>query len=286
MPIHKIKNLRKFLATLGTSAKKSLSQNFLIDENILNKIVQTILNKNIDSNTPILEIGPGPGALTEKLLENTQRPIIAIEKDTIFSQKLNRLDEKTPPQLKIYNEDILKFSLDKDLSSKIDKNHQMQLVGNLPYSITSPILAKFLPRRDLFSEIIVMMQKEVAIRVTAKHGSKNFSHLSLFCQFFSHPQMHFTIKAQSFFPKPKVESALVHFKLQETPKVNDIDAFFSFTRSLFQHKRKMLRSTLKKIINDQDLIIKMQEELDIDLKKRPESISLSSWVQMYNFLLK
>jgi len=229
--IFKPKELHEFLASHGVHAKKSLSQNFLIDGNILDKIVKAAEIKKDDL---VYEIGPGPGALTEKLLE-AKAKVIAIEMDRTLARALDRGQKN----LTVIEADCLKFDW-KNIPKKA------KVVANLPYKITTPILATLLPLYNKISTITVMVQREVALRFIAKKNTKDYSSFTIFLQFFADAEYCFTISPNCFYPKPKVDSALVKLTLKKPPNLDHPEKFFQFVRTAFQKRRKMLRASLKK----------------------------------------
>ncbi len=258
MAIFKPKELHEFLASHGVHAKKSLSQNFLIDGNILNKIVTAA---DIKENDLVYEIGPGPGALTEKLLEAKAR-VIAIEMDRTLAKTLNRGQEN----LTVIEADCLKFNWE-SLSEKA------KVVANLPYKITTPILARLLPLYDKITTITVMVQKEVALRFIAKKDTKDYSSFTIFLQFFADAEYCFTISPNCFYPKPKISSALVKLTLKKPPNIPHPEKFFQFVRTAFQQRRKMLRASLKKDYPHLNL--------GPFETARPEQLSLQDFLNLY-----
>ena len=269
--MHKPSELHSFLNSLGIQPKKSLGQNFLIDKNIIQKIVKVA---EVAPGDLVLEIGPGPGALTEALLENGAN-VIAVEKDEVFAKALkNRLQDY---QLEVYSEDILNFSPENSLKGKA------KIVANLPYQITSPILAKFLPLYSLFSSITVMVQEEVAQRITAKPGTRAWNSLALLSNYYSDPKYSFRVGKNLFYPAPKVDSAVVHLPLHAPRPVSDENRFFLMTRSAFQQRRKMVRSSLKKLYSSQ-MIEQALLEIDMSSKTRPEELSLEQFIALFEKL--
>ena len=250
--LYKPSELKAFLADIGAAPKRQLSQNFLIDGNIIRKIVAFA---DVTEKDTVLEIGPGPGALTEALLA-TGAQVIAVEKDRKFAQSLRRL--QTPDnRLTVFEEDILSWEI------RVPKN--TKLVGNLPYNIATPILTRFLPRLDLFQSVTIMVQKEVAERLLANPGIKAYSSISIFVQFYSDPIKGFVIEPSCFYPVPKVKSAVVQFILKKPPDV-DQDRFFAMIRKAFQQRRKMLRSSLN-----------LAKKFDA----RPEELSLADFLMLF-----
>ncbi len=277
MPIYKPTELRKFLDELGLRPKKGLSQNFLIDGNIIRKIAAlTVVQDEV-----ILEVGPGPGSLTEILLEKGAT-VIAVEMDTILGEALNRLQTE-PPRLTVHLADILKFPFEKELTPFLKNGKKAKLIANLPYHLTTPILAKFLPRVDLFSSITVMVQEEVARRLTGQPGTENYSCFTLFVNFYSRPHYAFTVTRHCFYPPPKVDSAVIHFELKEAPKIDHPELFFTLTRTAFNQRRKMLRVALKNLYPTAAVSAAL-EFIGIDPTIRAEMLSLEDFIQLYQRL--
>lgn len=255
--------LHAFLERVGTRAKKSLSQNFLIDGNILNKIIAV---SDLHPGEQVLEIGPGPGALTQKLLQ-TGADVFAVEKDRVLAQNL-----PVHPHLKVYEQDIQDFDL-KDIRPKA------KIIANLPYHLTSMILGRFAPRGDLFSKMVVMVQHEVALRMTAKAGTKDYSSLSVFLHFYGTPHYSFKVSRRSFSPAPKIDSAIVVIDLQEKEPP---EGFFTFVKTAFHQKRKMITSSLGAYGKE-----RVREALSLegfDPEARPATLSVDNWLKLYQHL--
>jgi 16S rRNA (adenine1518-N6/adenine1519-N6)-dimethyltransferase len=268
MSIFKPKELLKFLEEIGASPKKGLSQNFLIDGNILKKIVQA---SGVQPGEVVVEIGPGPGALTEQLLE-AGAIVIAVEKDRKLAEALTRFG---PNRLTVHCADVLEFDLPVDRPVKV--------IGNLPYQITTPILAKFLPQRDKVESLTVMVQEEVARRMVAGPGSKTYGHLSLFLKFFSEPKYNFSVGRNCFYPPPKVDSAIVTLTLSETLPDVDEEPFWKMTRTAFQTRRKMLRRGLRDLYPSADVEAALKD-LGLSVQSRPEDLSLDSFLGLFERL--
>jgi 16S rRNA (adenine1518-N6/adenine1519-N6)-dimethyltransferase len=273
MPIYKPSELMDFLQGLGVNPKKALSQNFLIDGNIIRKIVS---KANVTEQDTVLEIGPGPGSLTEALLE-TGAHVIAVEKDKVLAEALERL--KAPNRrLDVFCEDILEFAFEKYCADK-----KLKVIANLPYNITTPIIAKLIPRNDLFSSLTLMVQDEVARRFTAKPGTSEYSSFTVFLNFFSTPLYSFGVSKNCFYPIPRVESAIVKLELKEHAKVSSEDAFFKMTRTSFEHRRKMLRASLKELYTP-EVITKSLTDLGLNPLARPEELSLEQFISLFEQL--
>lgn len=279
MAIYKPSELRLFLDRLGIAPKKGLSQNFLIDGNIIRKIVST---SEVNSHDIVVEIGPGPGSLTQALLE-TGASVLAIEKDFILSKELERL--QTPSeQLKVFCSDILTFPLEQELSKILPKGAKAKVIANLPYHLTTPIIALLVPFRSLFSSLTIMVQEEVARRMTAEPNTPDYSSLTLFLQFFTEPHYLFKVSRKCFYPAPKVDSAIVQLQLREPPlEEKEFSSFFTLTRKAFEQRRKMLRASLKELFPS-PIIEEALTSMGVNPLSRPENLSLHQFLQ-FHFLL-
>jgi 16S rRNA (adenine1518-N6/adenine1519-N6)-dimethyltransferase len=241
--------------------KKSLGQHFLKDQNIARKIVHCISPgpKNI------LEVGPGKGILTSVLSEreNTNLKLVEIDKNYV-----DILKEKYPSGMEIIHKDFLKMELRDTFKEKIT------IIGNFPYHISSQIFFKILENRDQVDEIIGMIQKEVAVRMTSLHGNKNYGIMSILLQAFYDIEILFTVNPSVFEPPPKVKSAVVRLQRNRTDRLPCNETlFFNLVKTGFNQRRKMLRNSLKSIFQDMDL----KESI---FQKRPEQLSVSDFVYL------
>lgn len=239
--------------------KKSLSQNFLIDNNIVNKIIKAAAIMPEDT---VLEIGPGFGALTKVLLQTGAR-VIAIEKDKTLAKRFNYIEA-----------DFLEFDLNTLPKGKL------KVVSNLPYGTATPIMGKLLTS-TLFSTLTLMLQKEVAKRCLSKPNSKDYSAFTLFINFFSTPKYLFEISENCFYPKPKVKSACLNFILKKPPFEENQEQFFSLIKRAFCHRRKMLTTSLKDLGNIRETL----KALNIPETARPENLSLEEFMALHQKLL-
>jgi len=245
--------------------KKSLGQNFLIDKNIINKIIKIA---NIDENKEILEIGPGYGSLTEGIMSMKPKNILAIEKDKKLSNLLNN-KFKNIKNIKIINEDIINA-----IKKKSFKNNLI-VFGNLPYNISTQILASLIMLKKWppwYDILIFMFQKEVADRIIAKTHTKEFSRLTVLSNWRLEIKKHFNISKNSFFPKPKVDSTILSFKPKKNNflKIDNPKNLEKITQILFSNRRKMINKNLKKLFKEKLFLLK---NLNIDLNKRPEELN-------------
>jgi 16S rRNA (adenine1518-N6/adenine1519-N6)-dimethyltransferase len=262
----------------GLFAKKHLSQNFLIDGNILQKIKKSA---QITENDLVLEIGPGPGALTQLLL-GTGASVIAIEKDPAFAALLSRLQTKDN-RLKVFEADILQFPIENWLKTHLKQGQKIKVVANLPYHITTPILVLLLPFYELIDSLTLMVQKEVAERFVAKVGSKDYSSFAVFLSYFSKVYYHFSVAPTCFSPQPKVHSAVVQLFPIKPILLSSIEDFFKLTRTAFQQRRKMLSSSLRKLYAKESLE-KALVQTGLPLTARPQELSLEQFIALFQCL--
>jgi 16S rRNA (adenine1518-N6/adenine1519-N6)-dimethyltransferase len=250
--------------------KKSLGQNFLIDRNVLEQIVETVEINNKE----ILEIGPGSGNLTTFILKKNPKKFYVIEKDDELALLLN---DKFNNEITIINDDVLKVSEDKISSEKLN------VFGNLPYNISTEILSKWitnLGKKIWFENLVLMFQKEVAERIIAESNTSNYGRLSILSNWKLNVKKIIDIKPQSFSPKPKIDSTLLLF----TPKTNffelkDVKNLEMITRVFFSQRRKMLKKPFNQIFNNAKEIA---NKFDINLNLRPQNLE----PEMYFKLVK
>lgn len=258
-----------FLQQIGAKPKKGLSQNFLIDSNILHKIVALA---DVGPGDYILEIGPGPGALTTELLQRGAH-VLAVEMDQTFAKHLHRL-QTSDNRLTVICDDFLRYPLT-SLPS-----HHWKVVANLPYKITTPILEKLCQKAHRFTSFTIMVQKEVADRIRAHPKTKTIGSLTLFLQFYTTVHGAFLVSPHCFYPEPSVSSTVVRLDTHEPPPVEP-DLFFMLVRRAYQHRRKMIATSLKSITpNIGDAL----ERAKISAKARPEDLSLQQWLHLFEQL--
>ena len=249
-------------------AKKSLGQNFLIDKNIIDKITSTV---SIEGNE-VLEVGPGTGNLTKEILKNNPSKMYLVEKDTFLAENLKEIIDG---RVKIFNEDVLKF--DESLLSK----NKIIVFGNLPYNISTEILSTWITKLKndyWFSDLILMFQKEVADRIIAKFNTSAYGRLSILANWRLNINKICDISPESFSPRPKIQSSLVHF----TPKKNFAEIedplnLEKITRIFFSHRRKMLKKPFNQIFNGNNVLL---EKLNIDLNLRPQNLDFDTYYKL------
>ena len=246
---------------MNFSTKRSLGQNFLNDQEIIKKIAEI---GNIDNKDIVIEVGPGTGNLTEKILEKRPKNFILIEKD---NRLIDHLIKRFGSKIKIFNEDMLKFSY-KDYYKK-----KIIIFGNLPYNISTQILAKWIKINDLdkfCKRFVLMFQKEVADRIIAKSNTKNYGRLSIVSNWKMDVEKIIDIEPNSFKPSPKVKSTLLVF----TPKkkffeLKDAKNLEHITNIFFSQRRKMIKKPLKFLFKNFQEIAKT---LSLDLNLRPQNL--------------
>ena len=249
-------------------AKKSLGQNFLIDDKILNKIVNSAIIK--DQN--ILEVGPGTGNLTSKILNKNPKKFYVIEKDNELAAKLN---EKFGTKLVIFNKDIL------EIDETVLFNEKLTVFGNLPYNISTEILSKWiinLKNDAWFNSLILMFQKEVANRIIAQSNTSEYGRLSILCNWRLEVRKICDIKPEAFFPKPKIDSSLLFF----SPKkkffmLKDSKSLEIVTRIFFNQRRKMIKKPFNQLFNGNTDV---QNKLNIDLNLRPQNLKFETYYNL------
>ncbi len=261
--------LLTFLNHIGARPKKGLSQNFLIDQHILHKIVQLA---DVGSQDFILEVGPGPGALTQQLLK-TGAHVVAVEKDALFAEHLMRL-QTADQRLEVVSADFLKWRLPQS-------SHKWKVVANLPYNITTPILEKICMHANCFHSITIMVQKEVADRICAKPKTKAFGSLTLFLQFYMRYIDSFLVLPHCFFPAPTVDSTVLRLDMRAPPAVDPVP-LFQIIHKTYQQRRKMIATTLRPSFPN---IVKVLTDSNISPMARPEELSLNDWIRLFDVLV-
>ena len=249
-------------------AKKSLGQNFLIDENILEKIT----NSTEIYNKIILEIGPGTGNLTSYILKKNPKKMFVIEKD---NELASDLENKFNNQITIINEDVLKID-----ETKLFKE-EVTVFGNLPYNISTEILSKWiinLKKNFWFDCLVLMFQKEVADRIIAEFNTSNYGRLSIICNWKLNIKKICDIKPSAFIPKPKIDSSLLIFYPKKNfVKIKDPKNLEKITRTFFNQRRKMLKKPFNQLFNGDQRVL---DKLKIDLTMRPQNINLDTYYKL------
>ncbi len=258
--------------------RKSLGQNFLINAHAAKRIVQLLAPR---TNETVIEIGGGRGDLTVHLAATGAR-LYVLELDRALADMLvTRFAGRQ--NLQVIATDVLQF----DPASLPDIGEEIKVVGNLPYNITSPILEWLINHRDRFSEAVVMMQKEVALRLNASPGGRDFGSLTVFVQLFYDVQRAFDLKPGSFFPAPQVSSSVVHLKRRPVQLVSDEEfpALRRLTAACFRWRRKQLLRILREEYSlSPEVAARICEDLDISVRARPEQLAVAQFVELAKLL--
>lgn len=271
--------LKNLIEPYGFSFSKSLGQNFLIDENVLNKILDAA---NLGKKTGVIEIGPGAGTLTRELCQSSEK-VVAIEIDKalipVLGKSLAEFDNVT-----LLNNDILKTDLN-EITQTYLSGLDVSIVANLPYYITTPIIMKVFEERIPVKAMTVMVQKEVANRMAAKPGTKDYGALSVAVQYYSNPSIVCSALPHCFMPQPKVASVVVHLDIPNEPKLKVADEalFFKLVKSAFGQRRKTLVNAVANspYLNlDKSGIIKVISEMGLDENIRGERLTLEQFGEL------
>ncbi|QYN57304.1 16S rRNA (adenine(1518)-N(6)/adenine(1519)-N(6))-dimethyltransferase RsmA [Lactobacillus panisapium] len=264
-------------------AKKNLGQNFLVDLDAIQGIVQAA---EIKPDDQVIEIGPGIGSLTEQLLLAGAK-VFAYEVDESLPEILhNELPAKVngvllQDRFKLLLKDILKADFAKDLSGFFDMNKPIKVVANLPYYITTPIIF-FLNQSDLnFTSLTLMMQQEVAERLGAQPNSKEYGPLTIAVQTQMSVRNALTVRSSSFIPRPKVDSCVVVLKpLADKPDVGDVKHFNWVVKMCFAQRRKTLNNNLKNLVSDSDERARIIAAIGVEPRIRPEQLQIAQFIQL------
>ncbi|WP_291292834.1 16S rRNA (adenine(1518)-N(6)/adenine(1519)-N(6))-dimethyltransferase RsmA [Enterococcus sp.] len=277
---------KEILAKHGFTFKKSLGQNFLTEPNILRKIVATAA---IDAQTNVIEVGPGIGALTEQLAKHASQ-VLAFEIDDRLIPVLQ--DTLAPyPNVQVIHQDVLQADLASTIKEAFTEELPIKVVANLPYYITTPIMMHFLESHAPIQEMVVMMQKEVADRISAVPGTKAYGSLSIAVQYYMEAELAFIVPKTVFVPQPNVDSAILKLTRRATPavQVTDEKEFFKLTKAAFQLRRKTLWNNLQNSYGkDEQTKEWLKASLaasEIDPTRRGETLSLAEFARLSNEML-
>lgn len=281
MELTSVKTIKDIQNRFGFTFKKGLGQNFLTSQAVLDDIVAAA-----DCKDGAIEIGPGFGVLTRELLKVSKK-VVAIEIDErlieVLDYTLNDFDN-----VKVINADVLKLNINELIENEFG-DAEISIAANLPYYITTPIIAKLLEAKLAVKNIVVMVQKEVAMRFLAKPATKDYGAISLMCQYFAKPQLVTTVKASSFVPPPKVDSAVVKFEILKTPPVlvKSEDIFFKTVKAAFSQRRKTLLNCISSFFGiPKDEIKILMESCNIDPLRRGETLSMAEFAALSDAIWK
>lgn len=259
----------------GFRFTKSLGQNFLVDESVLSDIIE---GSNVNSEDLVVEIGPGVGTLTRELLKKAKK-VICIELDSdlipILNEELKEFDN-----FELIHKDALKV----DFNDIIGDEKSVKVVANLPYYVTTPIIAKLLNEGYNFKSLTVMIQKEVGERIAAKPNTKEYGALSILVQYYCDTEIIRKVEPSSFIPQPKVESIVVKLNKLSKPsvEVKDEKLFFRLSREAFNMRRKTLWNAVKNLSLGSEIMEAAFEKANIDSKRRGETLSLQEFANLAN----
>lgn len=267
---------RYILQRFGIHMSKRLGQNFLIDANIVQGIVDAA---NVQENDRVLEIGPGIGTLTQALAE-TGAEVTCVELDKrlpeVLAHTLDAYDN-----VRVIQGDILKVNIPEIMGDK-----PFKVVANLPYYITTPIIMALLEKHLPITDIVVMVQKEVAERMAAQPGGKTYGALSVAVQYYTVPEIALYVPPRSFMPSPEVDSVVVNCKVRQTPAVELIDEkmFFRVVKAAFGQRRKTLNNALKSMGVDKNIIADVLDKAGIEATRRGETLTMEEFGAIANIL--
>jgi 16S rRNA (adenine1518-N6/adenine1519-N6)-dimethyltransferase len=269
--------LREVIRALGLAAKRSLGQNFLLDFNLTRRIARAA---GPLEGVGVVEIGPGPGGLTRALLFEGAPRVVAIEKDARCLPALDAIAALYPGRLDVIAADAMELDY-----AALKLPSPARIVANLPYSVATPLLVSWLksdPWPPWFDRMVLMFQREVAERIVASPGGKDYGRLAVISQWRTSPRILFTLPAQAFTPRPKVDSALVEFVPKAKPQPScDVGSLERVTAAAFGQRRKMLRGALRRLVPDSETLL---EAIGIDPKARAEELPVAAFCRLANAL--
>ena len=269
------------------TANKRFGQNFLIDDDVISGIIE---NAEVSKDDLIIEIGPGLGTLTAELIQNAGK-VISIELDInmirILNDRFSLYDN-----FELINEDVLKVDLNNLINSNLENSNlkKAKVVANLPYYITTPIIMKLLEEKLNLESITVMVQKEVALRLTSEPGGKETGAITYSINYFADSKIVIDVPNTSFIPAPEVNSAVIKLSILPEPrlKLENEELFFNIIKSAFLLKRKTLVNALSNsnLFSNKQEVINMLTELNIDTNIRGEKLTLNDYYEIYKYILK
>jgi 16S rRNA (adenine1518-N6/adenine1519-N6)-dimethyltransferase len=277
--INSPKKLHNYISQYNFSPKKKLGQNFLIDQNITRIIVKAL---SLEKTEDVFEIGTGLGSLTGALL-NLAQHVFSIEKDLRLKPILEEIFQNKKDRVTIIYGDILEFDLGLFLRNKREEGYPIEkITGNLPYFISLPLLRKLMGLHQCIKLAVIMVQKEVAERMVAQPGDKNYGLLSVVSQYYSRIEKIHLVKPDVFFPRPEVNSMIIRIRFLEKPlvQVEDEKLFFDLIRAVFQHRRKNIQNSLNLYFGeriDKEKLKKSLQKMGHNLNQRGENFGLQEF---------
>ena len=262
-------SLREIIKEHNIKPKKKLGQNFLHDKNIISSIINNVNVKDED----IIEIGPGPGMLTENILKNKARSLLVIEKDDSFEVNLKKIKNKYKDNFTYLIHDVIDF----DFNNLIKKEYK--IVSNLPYNISVPFILKMIKIRGVISwkDMVLMVQKEVAERITADIGTKNYGRLSIMVNLNNDVKKLLNVKPSSFIPKPKVDSTVIKISPKNKNLNINEEVFEKIVKICFSQRRKKIKNNLDQLNTNTSLLLELS---NIDPDIRAENINIEGFLRI------
>ena len=262
-------SLREIIKEYNIKPKKKLGQNFLHDKNIISSIIKNVNVRDED----IIEIGPGPGILTENILKNKARSLLVIEKDESFEVNLKKIKNKYKDNFIYLIHDVIDFDFNK-LTKK-----EYKIVSNLPYNISVPFILKMIKIRRVISwkDMILMVQKEVAERITADIGTKNYGRLSIMVNLNNDVKKLLNVKPSSFIPKPKVDSTVIKISPKNKNLNINEEVFEKIVKICFSQRRKKIKNNLDQLNTNTSLLLELS---NIDPNIRAENINIEGFLRI------
>lgn len=269
---------REILNTYNLRAKKNFGQNFLVDASVTGRMASTLRDDGV-----VIEVGPGIGSLTEELAKRAKHVrsyeiderLIPVLEDTL----------KDYDNVEIVLQDILETDINKELQPLVDKYKHIEFAANLPYYITTPVLFKLFESSIPFEKIVVMIQKEVADRFSAKPGTKEYGALSVESQYLYDVKKLFNVPRTSFNPAPNVDSAVISFtKHEKNETVDNEELFFELVKACFKQRRKTLYNNLKEYFDSKEKAESLLLKANIPLETRAEMLDLNQYIELYKAL--
>ena len=269
--------LREVIRASGLTAKRSLGQNFLLDLNLTRRIARSA---GPLEGVTVVEVGPGPGGLTRALLLEGAKAVLAIERDNRCAAALEAINAAYPDRLRVVVADALEVDYE-----ALRLPPPARIVANLPYSIGTPLLVGWLksnPWPPWFDRLVLMFQREVAMRIVAKPRTKDYGRLAVLAQWRTKARILFTVPPDAFTPKPKIESAVVELVPKDTPEPScNVEGLEKVTAAAFGQRRKMLRAGLRQITKEPEALL---ERLGLDPKARAEELNVADFCRIANAL--
>ncbi len=280
-----VSRTKEILKTHGFTFKKSLGQNFLIDANVIHKVLD---RADVNGDTAVIEVGPGIGSLTEQIAKRAGK-VVAYEIDQRLIPVLN--DTLSPyNNIKVINEDILKADVSGMIEEELAAFEEVVVIANLPYYITTPILMNFLMQKLPIDRYYVMMQKEVGERISAEPSTKAYGSLSIAIDYYTEAKTVQNVPKAVFMPAPNVDSIIVEMKTRKELKVSveDEEKFFKLTRGAFVQRRKTILNNYLSLFEDGKKhkleINELLDDAEIDSRRRGESLSIEDFEAIYRKL--